>query len=111
MQNNHKLSLCHILTGVFEQKILLLYEYFYYSKKIYEFQGISSIFDIYEENKKLEEFIEESYYYEGKKNINIEIKKDNILTKNFILDVVNKIKTDNNSKKKFNNFKKMCDQL
>ena len=112
MHNNHKLSLCQILTGVFEQKILLLYEYFYYSKKIYEFQGISSIFDVYKENKKLEEFIEENYYYEGKKAINnLEIKKENILTKNFILDVINKIKTDTNFKKKFDNFKKMCDQL
>ena len=112
MHNNHKLSLCQILTGVFEQKILLLYEYFYYSKKIYEFQGISSIFDIYKENKKLEEFIEENYFYEGKKNIeNFEIKKDNIITKNFIIDVITKIKTDGGCRKKFDDFRKMCNQL
>ena len=112
MHNNHKLSLCQILTGVFEQKILLLYEYFYYSKKIYEFQGISSIFDIYKENKKLEVFIEENYYYDGKKNINsIESKEDNVLTKNFIMDVITKIKADNNYKIKFDNFRKMCNQL
>ena len=110
MHNNTNLTICKILSGIFEQQILLLYEYFFYSKKIYEFNGINFINDIYTENKKLEKFIVDNYSYEGKMN-NMEPKKENIITFDVICDVVNKIKKDIKYKNKFDNFKNMLDQL
>ena len=109
MHNNHELSLCQIISGIFEQQILLSYEYYFYTNKIYEFKDINIILDIYKENKNLENFINENYSYED--NNNLEIKKEKILTLNIITDIINKIKTDTKLKKKFDNFKKMCDQL
>ena len=109
MHNNSKLTLCKILAGIFEQQILILYEYFFYSKKFYEFNGINTILDIYNENKKLEQFYADKYSNEGK--VNIDQKKENIITLDVICDIVNKIKKDIVYKKKFDNFKKMCDQL
>ncbi len=117
MHNNDKLSLCTILTGIFEQQILLAYEYFIYSKKIYEFPWGNLILNKYQDNKNLEIFIEENYYYEGKITPNTNKigdknkEKENILTLNVIIDIVNKIKVDKNNKKKYDNFKNMMDQL
>ena len=108
MHSNNKLTLCKILSGIFEQQILLLYEYFFYSKKIYEFPGIHSIIDIYKENNNLEKFLKDNYSYEGKKEGN---NKENILTLDIVIDVVNKIKNDTKYKNKIDNFKKMLDQL
>ena len=119
MHNNSKLSLCSILIGIYEQQILLSYEYFIYSKKMYELPWGNSILNKYQDNKNLEKFIEDNYYYEGKMNTNtktniniiMDKNKENILTLNIIIDVVNKIKTESNNKRKYDNFKKMLDQL
>ena len=109
MHSNDKLTLCKILAGIFEQQILLLYEYFFYSKKLYEFPGINSIIDIYKENNNLEKFLKENYSYTGKKEE--DNNKENILTLDIVIDVVNKIKNDIKYKNKLDNFKKMLDQL
>lgn len=107
--HNNKLTLCKIITGVFEQQILLLYEYYYYTKKLYEFQGAHFILDIYKENNNLETFLRDNYNYDGKKEENKN--KESLLTLNIVIDVVNKIKNDAKYKKKLDNFKKMLDQL
>ena len=61
MHNNNNLTIFEIIAGYFEQQILLHYEYFYYSKKIYEYPYQQKIFDLYEENKKLLLFVNENY--------------------------------------------------
>ena len=97
MHNNQELSFCQIICGIFEQQILLTYEYFFYSKKIYFFPGVHLIIDIYKENKNLENFLLK--------------KKDNLITLELINDIIIKIKNDSNYKKKIDNFKRMLDQL
>ena len=36
MHNNTELSLCQLIIGFFERKILVNYEYYFYTKKLYE---------------------------------------------------------------------------
>ena len=57
MHNYQGLNICQIIMGFFEQKILLNYEYYYYTKKIYEFSNDAQIWEIYKENEKLEKYI------------------------------------------------------
>ena len=109
MHNNNNLTLCQILSGIIEQQILISYEYFFYCKKIYEFPGIKIILDIYKDNENLEKFLKNNYLYPGKASSNEN--KENVISLNVVMDVVNKIKNDHNYKKKYDNFKKMCDQL
>ena len=59
--HNINLTIFELLTGYFEQQILLHYEYFYYSKKIYEYSYSDKIVDLYNENKKLCSFVKENY--------------------------------------------------
>jgi len=108
--NNHKLTLCKFICGIFEQQILILYQYYLYTNSIYEFYSTNSIIDIHKENDDLEKFIKDNYSCSSSssdmKN-NFGQKKENIITIDTIMDIVNKIKIE----KKFDNFKKMCDQL
>ena len=109
MHNNNKLTLCKIISGIFEQQILISYEFFFYSKKIYNYPGINTIFEIYKENNNLENFLKENYSYEREENK--EQKKENIITLDIVTEIIARIKNDLKYKKKFDNFKKMCDQL
>ena len=100
MHNNTQLSLCQIITGIFEQNILLEYEYYYYTKKLYFFPNIESIMEIYEENKNLKEF----FSTRNKK-------EEKIIKIELLNDIVNNIKSNVTLKKKMENFKKMLDQI
>ena len=99
MHDNKELSLCQIISGFFEQQILVAYEYFFYSKKIYFFPGIDSILNIYKENENLANFF-----------INRNTNKE-IITSELVNEMILKIKSNVNFKKRFDDYKKMFDQL
>ena len=61
MHNTNDLSLCQLIMGYFEQKIMINYEYYYYTKKIYEFSLNKQISEFYKENQELEKFIKNNY--------------------------------------------------
>ena len=56
-EKNLKFSLGQIIFGFFERQILLNYEYFYYTKKIYKLSYFKDITKLYEDNKTLENLI------------------------------------------------------
>ena len=90
MLNNQSLSLFHLIIGYIEQQILLNYEYFYYSNKLYERPYIKKIIDLYEENEKLVTFVKENYSYHG--NTNPE--KKELISRLEIRDIVRDIKNN-----------------
>ena len=93
------LSFCQIICGFFEQQILVAYEYFFYTKKIYLFPKDDTILEIYKENLNLEN------YLLNKKN------REKIMTLELINEMINDIKVNINFKKKISNYKKMFDQI
>ena len=99
MHNKTEFSLCQFISGIFEQQILLSYEYFFYTKKIYFFQNTNLILDIYKHNKNLENF--------WNQNSN----KEKIITMEIINEIIIKIKSNIDYKKKREKFKLMTDQL
>ena len=94
------LSFCEIITGIFEQQILLSYEYYLYSKKIYFFENSEIILDIYKENKNLENFF-----------LNKNKTKEKIISIELIKEMISSIKSNVGSKKVLENSKKIHDQL
>ena len=62
---NIELSLCQIIMGYFEQRIVVNYEYFYYSKKLYELSFDKQISGLYKENQELEKFMINNYSFNG----------------------------------------------
>ena len=99
MHNKDELSFCQFISGIFEQQILIAYEYYYYTKKIFYFPKIESILDIYKENENLEN------YFSNRKN------KEKVITLELINEKVNSIKSNVKYKKKIQNYKKMFDQI
>jgi hypothetical protein len=102
MNNKKELSLCQIITGFFEQQILVAYEYFFYSKKIYFFPKIELILNMIKENENLENF-----FMNKNKNKN----KENIITLELINEMISNFKSNITFKKRFDDYKKMFDQL
>ena len=99
MHNKDELSFCQFISGIFEQQILIAYEYYYYTKKIFYFPKIESILDIYKENENLEN------YFSNRE------KKEKVITLELINEKVNSIKSNVKYKKKIQNYKKMFDQI
>ena len=99
MHNKTELSLCQFISGIFEQQILLSYEYFFYTKKIYFFHNTHLILDIYKDNKNLENFWNQNN------------DKENIITKEIINEIITKVKSNVNYKKKRDEFNIMIEQL
>ena len=89
MHNNPEQSLCELLIGFFEQKILINYEYYYYTKKVYESSFDQQINEIYKENTELEKFIINNYSF-NKSNKN----KEEILTPERIIRVVDDLRAN-----------------
>jgi len=107
MQNNEELSLCQLIIGFFEQKIMLNYEYYYYTKKIYDMTYDKQINELYNENIELEEFINNNY------SINNNNKdKEEILTSEKIIQIVDELRGEEGFHKKIslkkNIFNKIC---
>ena len=95
MHNNQELSLCQLIMGYFEQKIMINYEYYYYTKKNYEFAFDKQISELYKENQELEKFIKNNYSYNNKNN-----NKEEILTLEKITKIVDKLRGDEQFNKK-----------
>ena len=70
MHNNENLTLFQLIIGYIEQQIILNYEYYYYSKKIYENSYSKIIISLYEENEKLISFVKENYSFHGHNDTN-----------------------------------------
>ena len=95
--HNNQLSLSQIILGFFEQKIIVNYEYYYYTKKNYELICNKQIYELYKENQELEKYIQNNYSF-NKSNKN----KEEIIT----LDKISKVIDELRGNEKFN--KKIC---
>ena len=89
MHPNKELSLCQIILGYFEQKIIVNYEYYYYTKKLYELNFDKKIFDLYKENQDLEKFMYENYSFNGNDKT-----KEEIFTSEKIIKSVDELRED-----------------
>ena len=87
MHNNQELSLCQLIMGYFEQKIMINYEYYYYTKKNYEFSFNKQISELYKENQELEKYIKNNYSYNNKNK-----NKEEILTLKRITKIVDELR-------------------
>ena len=85
--HNIELSLCQIIMGYFEQKIVVNYEYYYYTKKLYELSFDKQIAELYKENKELEKFIINSYSFNGNNK-----NKEEIFTSEKIIQTVDELR-------------------
>jgi hypothetical protein len=90
MHNNESLTLFHLIIGYIEQQIILNYEYFYYSNKLYEYPYIKKIIDLYEENEKLVAFVKENYSYHGNSNT----EKKELISRLEIRDIVRDVQNN-----------------
>ena len=61
LRNKAKFSIFEIIVGYIEQNILLNYEYYYYSKEIYDNKLMEKINEIEELNLKLEKFLSQEF--------------------------------------------------
>ena len=94
--HNNNLTLFEIISGYFEQQILLHYEYFYYSKKIYEYSYSDKIVGLYNENKKLSSFVKDNYSTFG----NSDTEKKEFISYMEIREIVQYVKHNKNIKPK-----------
>ena len=102
MHVKSEFSLFQIITGFFEQQILITYEYYLYSKKINYFHNVDLIVDIYKEKENLENFLI---------NRDKNKEKENIITLELISEMINKVKANVDFKKRKSNYKSLFDQL
>ena len=100
MHNNKNLTLFQLILGYIEQQILLNYEYFFYSKKIYEYSYSNIIVELYEENKTLVSFVKENYSFH---NNNDDINKKEFISLMEIREIMKNIKKSQIYEKKINN--------
>ena len=110
MHNLDQLSLCQLIMGFFEQKMLVNYEYHYYTNKNYEFSCDKQILELYKENSELVKFITNNYSFNNNNNKN----KEEILTKEKIIKVVDGLRENENFNKRLSVtkdiFNKICSQ-
>ena len=108
MQNNEELSLCQLIIGFFEQKIMLNYEYYYYTKNIYDMTYYKQIKELYKENIELEKFINNNCSFNNNNK-----EKEEILTSESIIKIVDELRGEegfhNKISLKKNIFNKICD--
>ena len=104
MHNNPNLTFFEIIIGYIEQQILLNYEYFYYSKKLYEYSFNNTIVGLYEENKKLVSFVKENYSFH---NNNDDFNKKEFISLMEIREIVTDIKKGENFKEKIANIQEI----
>ena len=89
LHGKNDLSLCQIILGFFEQKIVLNYEYYYYTKKLNELSFDKKISDLYRENQELEKFIYDNYSFNGNDKT-----KEEIFTSEKIIKSVDELRGD-----------------
>ena len=112
MHSIQELSLSQLILGFFEQKILVNYEYYYYTKQYYEGSFDNKISDLYNENIKLEKFISNNYSF-NKNNKNNK-NKEEILTPEKITKIIDDLRGNVEFNKKVSVtkeiFNKICSQ-
>ena len=101
-----ELSLCQIILGFFEQKIVINYEYFYYTKKLNEISFDKKISDIYKENQDLEKFIYDNYSFNGNDKT-----KEEIFTSERIINAVDELRGDIGFNKKIKVMKEIFNKI
>ena len=104
MHNNDHLSLYQVIIGYLEQQIILNYEFFYYSKKLYENSYSKDIVNLYEENEKLISFVKENYSLYGYKN---DANKPEFISLSNISEIVFDLNQNETIQEKIENFKKI----
>ena len=100
LHKKSELSFCEIITGIFEQQILISYEYYLFTKKKYFFQNSELILDIYKENKNLENFF-----------LTRNKTPDKIISIELIKEMISSVKSNVGYKKMIENCKKINDQI
>ena len=100
LHKKSELSFCEIITGIFEQQILISYEYYLFTKKKYFFQNSELILDIYKENKNLENFF-----------LTRNKTPDKIISIELIKEMISSLKSNVGYKKMIENCKKINDQI
>ena len=105
MHGINNLTIFEIISGYIEQHILLNYEYFYYSKKIYEYSYCNQIVNLYNENKELVSFVYENYSTFG----NSDKAKKEFISRIEIREIVKFVKNDEIYKKKINYMENIYD--
>ena len=109
IHNNQDLNICQIIIGYFEQQILINYEYYYYTKNIYDSISNKQISELYKENQELEKFIQNNYSFN-----NSDKNKEEILTYEKISNVVNDLRGNGKFNEKIYSikdiFKKICSE-
>ena len=100
LHKKSELSFCEIITGIFEQQILISYEYYLFTKKKYFFQNSELILDIYKENKNLENFF-----------LTRNKTPDKIISIELIKEMISSVKSIVGYKKMIENCKKINDQI
>ena len=100
LHKKSELSFCEIITGIFEQQILISYEYYLFTKKKYFFQNSQLILDIYKENKNLENFF-----------LTRNKTPDKIISIELIKEMISSLKSNVGYKKMIENCKKINDQI
>ena len=106
MHNNKELSLSQIIIGFFEQKIIVNYEYYYYTKKNYEIICNKQISELYKENQELEKFIQNNYSF-NKSDKN----KEEIITLEKITKVVDDLRGNEKYNKKMHFLKDIFQRI
>ena len=106
LHHKKELSLCQIILGFFEQKIIINYEYFYYTKKLNEISFDKKIADIYKENQDLEKFIYDNYSFNGNDKT-----KEEIFTSERIINAVDELRGDIVFNKKIKVMKEMFNKI
>ena len=103
---NKELSLCQIILGYFEQKIIINYEYYYYTKRLYELNFDKKISDLYIENQELEKFMYENYSFNGNDKT-----KEEIFTSEKIMKSVDELREDIIFNKKIKTMKDIFNKI
>ena len=96
LHKKSELSFCEIITGIFEQQILISYEYYLFTKKKYFFQNSELILDIYKEN---------NFFLTRNKT------PDKIISIELIKEMISSLKSNVGYKKMIENCKKINDQI
>ena len=103
MHNNQNLTLFQLIIGYIEQQIILNYEFFYYSKKLYEYSYSNKVIDLYQENEKLVSFVKDNYSYHG----NSTTEKKELISRLEIRDIIKDVKNNEEYQNKIKNIKKI----
>ena len=100
------LSLCQIILGYFEQKIIVNYEYYYYTKKLNDLSFDKTISELYRENEELGKYIYDNYSFNGNDKT-----KEEIFTSEKIIKTVDELRGDEKFNQKVKVMKKIFNKI